>query len=506
MAIHRTSRTLDVGQLSWDVVSEQIRQSLVGVSNGIAAEKLLFTSTHNMDPSSIRKCAEEGLSKALTGPFCWAVRCYWVRDDEPVLVILSTRRYNSYKSSYSGLLTAQSQLERSQPTAEILYRLAYELDNRSLYHTMPDRVDGVTSKLLSIAQSDSILLAALAAEILTHQGSPTLPLQAIIRSQQKAGGVAILNGTVKHVAATFEKRINVDDYNFFELVHPAYFRQTVALATLVARFIKTPCPRAIDVGTGPGTNLLAFQELMADTEVLAIEPSDVAFQYLNGHFRGNPRVTCIQEDFLTVPVESEKIDYIMSTGASHHFNTDAFLQRSVEWLKPGQYWFIADEMIAPFETRAERSLSLLRHHLAYMTPLCFPWLADKSSNDVRNSQEREFVDDYNRTVPDAKFHADNGDLDAAEILCRKLLSRTEQRRFTTKVSHPDLSFWRLQWLELQALVAGLDYEVEQKTYPQHFKKMAEGAGLVCVAHERVYGTFGLSNDGAGTHVMAFQKA
>ena len=357
---------------------------------------------------------------------------------------------------------------------------------------------------MSIAQSDNILLAALAAEILTYQGSPTLPMQAIIKSQQKADGSVNINGAIKHVAATFEKRIKVDDYNFFELVHPAYFRQTVALATLVTRFIKHPSPRAIDVGTGPGTNLLAFLELMPHTEVLAIEPSDVAFQYLKGHLSGNAKVTCLQEDFLTVPVESANIDYIMSTGASHHFNTDEFLQRSVKWLRPGGYWFIADEMISPFETRTERSLNLLRHHLAYMTPLCFPWPTE--DNDLRTPLEREFVDDYNRTVPHAKFYADNGDVDTAEHLCRGLLSSTEQHGFSTKVSDPRLAFWRLQWLELQALVAGLDYEVEQKTYPQHFKKMAEGAGLICVVHERVHGTVGLSDDGAGTHVMAFQKA
>ena len=446
-------------------------------------------------------------------------------EEESILVMLSSRRYHSYKTSYSGLLAGLSELDGSQPTAESLYRLAVKLENRSLRHIAPERTDEATSRLLRIAQSDNILLAALAAEILTHQGSPTLPMQAIIKSQQKAGGAIDLKGSAKHVAATFEKRINVDDYNFFELVHPAYFRQTVALAGLVSEFVKDPSPRAIDVGPGPGTNLLAFQELLPETEILAIEPSDVAFGYLQGHFNGNAKISCLQEGFLAVKVESEKIDYIMSTGASHHFNTDGFLQRSLEWLRPGGYWFIADEMIAPFETRTERNLSLLRHHLSYMTPLCFPWptvaaatatatttgTGDVESDnakdqDVRTTAERNFVDDYNRTVPLAKFYADNGDVDSAEILCRGLLSRTDQHGFTTKVSDPQLAFWRLQWLELQALVAGLDYEVEQKTYPQHFIKMAEGAGLKCVAHERVHGTVGLTDDGAGTHVMAFQKA
>lgn len=509
MDFEEATKNVDVGRLSWDAVSNQIRQSLIEVSNGLLAERLHFINSS--DPSG-RLGVENALKEALASSYRWAVRCHWVHDDEdePVLIMLSTRRYHSYKSSHSGLLEALSDFEVPTTSCEqALYRLAFELDNRSLRHALPKQATGAIRKLMSIAESENILSAALAAEILTNQGIPTLPTQAIIRSQKKAGTVLHPSNGAKHVAATFEKRINVDDYNFFELVHPAYFRQTVALAGLVARFVKTPCPRALDVGPGPGTNLLAFQKLLPETQVLAIEPSDIAFQYLQAHLSGNKTMTCLQEDFLSVPLDPDRIDYIMSTGASHHFNTDAFLQRSAEWLRPGGYWFIADEMVSPFETHAQRSLNLLRHHLSYMTPLCFPWSrvgdGDGDVVDVRTDAERAFVNDFNRVVPQAKFYADNNRSEIAESLCRGLLARADLYGFTSKVSDPRLAFWRLQWLELQALVAGLDYEVEQKTYPQHLIKMAEGAGLICVAHERVYGTAGLSDDDAGTHVMAFQK-
>ena len=507
MASREASKTIDVGQSSEEAVTKQIYQSLVEVSHGIAAEKLVFTNNGNSDSASIRKVAEAGLSNALAGPYRWAVRCYWVQDDEPVLIMLSTRRYNSYKTSYSGLLNALSWLESSTPTPELLHRLANELDNRSLELTVPKRANGIISKLQSIAQGDSMLMAALAAEILTHQGYPTLPTHAIKSTQKAASLVNVngaANGTMNGTANGTSKHEAVDEYQFFESVHPAYFRQTVALAGLVARYIKDPCPRAIDMGPGPGTNLLAFQEMLPQTEILALESSDTAFHYLKGHFGGNAKVTCLQEDFFNVPADPERIDYFMSTGASHHFSTDNFLQKSVQWLRPGGYWFIADEMISPFETRTQRYLNVMRHHLSYMTPLCFPW--PTPDNDVRTPLEREFVDDYNRTVPLAKYHADNGDVDNAEAICRELLTRTDQRGFTNKVSDPQLAFWRLQWLELKALVWGLDYELEQKTCPQYLKKMAEGAGLTFVAHERVHGTVGLSDNDAGTHVMAFQKA
>lgn len=156
----------------------------------------------------------------------------------------------------------------------------------------------------------------------------------------------------------------------------------------------------------------------------------------------------------------------------------------MEYLRPGGYRFGADENISSFETRTDRSLNSLRHHLAYMTPLCFPW--QRANNDVQTSSERELVDDYNRTIPHAKFYADDGDVDTAESLCRGLLSRTEQHGFTKKVSDPQLAFWALQRLKMQALVAGLDYGRAQKTYPQHLVKMAEGAGLICFAHEQVH--------------------
>ncbi|KAG2419289.1 hypothetical protein HFD88_004084 [Aspergillus terreus] len=501
---YQNERTINISVLSHEAIRDKIRQSLVEVSNGLAADKIRFTYTDGQNASAVRIRVENALLDALADPYRWAVRPYLVQDSQPILILLSTRQYNTHGPSLSSLLSAISDMENAAPTADVLYRLANELDNRLLRSILPEKAAIIENKLTSIAHTNSLLLATLAAEILTFQGSPTLPMKAIMKMQQSAGGCVDLNGYTRHAAATFEKRIKVDDYNFFELVHPAYFRQTVALADLVTRFVKNPRPRAIDVGPGPGTNLLAFLELLPQTEVLAIEPSDIAFQYLTDHFKDGTMVTCLREDFLCVPVESGEVDYIMSTGASHHFYTDGFLQRSAQWLRPGGYWFIADEMISPFETRKERHLNLLRHHLAYMVPLCFPWPA--MDVDPRTPSEREFVDDFNNTVPHAKFYADTGMVDEAESLCRELLSRAERHGFTTKVSHPHLSFWRLQWLELQALVAGLDYEVEQKTHPRHLIKMAEGAGLKCVAHKRVYGTVGLTDDCAGTHVMAFQKA
>ncbi|WP_244668572.1 hypothetical protein, partial [Brucella melitensis] len=42
----------------------------------------------------------------------------------------------------------------------------------------------------------------------------------------------------------------------------------------------------------------------------------------------------------------------------------------------------------------------------------------------------------------------------------------------------------------QALVAGLDYEVEQKTYPARFVSLAESSGFSLLQHRRIYATQG----------------
>jgi hypothetical protein len=60
-------------------------------------------------------------------------------------------------------------------------------------------------------------------------------------------------------------------------------------------------------------------------------------------------------------------------------------------------------------------------------------------------------------------------------------------------------------IELEALVAGLDYEIEQKTYPANFVSLAEFAGLKLQEHQRVYSTVGHDKMGGGTHVFSFSK-
>ena len=47
-------------------------------------------------------------------------------------------------------------------------------------------------------------------------------------------------------------------------------------------------------------------------------------------------------------------------------------------------------------------------------------------------------------------------------------------------------YYRLMFLELQALVAGLDYEVECKTYVENLINMALENNFTLIKHERIY--------------------
>ncbi|BBI52252.1 hypothetical protein HORIV_46730 [Vreelandella olivaria] len=60
-------------------------------------------------------------------------------------------------------------------------------------------------------------------------------------------------------------------------------------------------------------------------------------------------------------------------------------------------------------------------------------------------------------------------------------------------------------LEMQAMVAGFDYEVERKTYARRFLEMARLNGFELLQHRRVFATSGTDDWQGGTHVFAFRK-
>lgn len=125
--------------------------------------------------------------------------------------------------------------------------------------------------------------------------------------------------------------------------------------------------------------------------------------------------------------------------------------------------------------------------------------------DELTLDEQELINRFRNDLPLAVSYVREDQLGVAARLLRELLERAHSLTLTPKISHPLVSFFRTQVLELEALVAGLDYEVECKTYPERFEKLARSGGFEIVEHHRVYATVGNQGKDAGTHVYALEK-
>jgi SAM-dependent methyltransferase len=371
--------------------------------------------------------------------------------------------------------------------------------------TMKDLPNELRLDLVDIAQKGTLVESTLASETLTENGYPTVPSYIHMNhfEDKKIDAPKSEGNSID----LFENRIDVDTYCLYELVHPAYAQQTVVMASMLAKRIDTSMEKpaiSVDVGSGPGTNLLMFIDLFKNIQVDAVEPSPAAYVHLQENTVDLPNVNSVRADFLQyAPKAGRPLDFIMSTGASHHFSTRDFLSKAKELLPQNGLLVIADEFLPEFSTRMERNVALIRHHLSYMMPLLGHM--PKSICEEFEQKETVFIDLFEEVVPIAKAFADRGDGDVAELLCRRLLVEVDNFKLDQVVSHPLLAFYRLQILELQACVAGMDYEVEQKTHVRHFCQMAAAQGFKMVEHQRVYRTYGYDAMDGGTHVMCFRK-
>jgi hypothetical protein len=97
-------------------------------------------------------------------------------------------------------------------------------------------------------------------------------------------------------------------------------------------------------------------------------------------------------------------------------------------------------------------------------------------------------------------------IDAAVARLRLLREKIQESEFDTSSNKILLGYYSFLNLELEALLAGIDYEVERKTSVENFFVLAESSGLNLLEHQRVYATFGKSKTEGGTHVFVFKKS
>jgi SAM-dependent methyltransferase/transcriptional regulator with XRE-family HTH domain len=461
----------------WMGLNLQLSRMQLEVSQGIGAARINFEACE-LGKNEILQKLHQMIDDQ--GEFRASVQTFTMLDAQPSLLVLS-------RPHVPALLQVAAQ---AGPTLQT----AIDLSNRanSLWRALTTSESGQLQQQL---HSQDNVIAALAAEVLTRHGVPSVPA----RIQPKQAAAKSKRRTLDDGVA-FEDRIDVDAYAAYELVHPAYARQSAAIANQIASRCQAGEARLLDVGTGPGLPLQMLLELMPSLQATAVDPSEAAFKHLCHLFKDNPKVTPLQASITDLAVEeAQRFDLAVSVGASHHLNTSHFLQATHRNLKPGALFLVADEMIAPFAHGSERSANLIAHHLQYVVDT----MVDLPMDDLSEA-ELVLVELIRQQAPMAIFEAVSGDVALAANRCRILLKNLRKLTLPEPISHHLLAFYRFHFLELEALVAGLDYEVEQKTYPRRFADLAQHAGFEVLEHTRLYATHGTSEWDGGTHLFVLK--
>jgi len=475
----------------WDGLRAILRRSLIDVANGTDGHLIRFRDAPRNDSASQARTLRDEVFAFDDRRFIWPLaRLAGTDHHGPFLAILPQRVSNAF-----GMPHEIPPWNKTVMTSAIWLAHLAQAAGRHLGETE-------MSALRDHVDSPSLVLRTLAAEALTQRGEPTIPIQPTDMSTADSNRVSAHHG--RDVEGTFSDRIDVGNYNVFELLHPAYARQIVALAQDVA-VSGDQSDHAVDVGTGPGLPLLMLAELLQGVSWTAIEPDETAFRYLKENVRRHPQIEPHQADFLEYDRPAETVGLLTSVGASHHFNTAYMFQKAMMVLKPGGVLTVADEFLPAFAMCETRNAALVQHHGAYMVNAMAALESAADGLDAAGDQDTERYSAFKSSIPAAMMAARNGEVDRATQICRNLHTRLAGDTFHDPPHHKAGAYVRFFWLELQAMVAGFDYEVERKTYPQRFAELAAMAGLKQVAHRRIFPTTETDPMGGGTHVFTFRK-
>jgi len=458
-----------------DGLLQFINRHIIEVINGVKAYRLIFNSKSN--ENDIFSLIKEGLYKINNFEFSLPIHVF-IRQRNRETEVFLLPKFNS------GQLIDTCYLYD-------LYKTKLKNNNEEI----ASRKQTYEEFLYVLLESGSLLTSTLAAEALTLRGIPSIPIS--MRTNHESE-IRIDNSTENR---SFEDRINVANYDNYELLHPGYARQAPIMAEMINSLCKNTPEQILDIGTGPGHPLFMLLEFFPDTKAIAVDPSPASCEFLKQNIK-EKKIQIVRDDFLNLG--SEHISQIItSVGASHHFNTAFFFQKAKNLLKDEGLFIISDEFISPFSSPEERNLCLIRHHVMYMLDV----MANLSSLPITDitSDEATLLDSMEKELPVMAFEAATSMHESAVRRARRLLQLIHSLKLPKSPGHQYLMYYHFMTLELEALVAGIDYEVEQKTYPENIIFLADFAGFKLERHNRVYPTTGHSKMDGGTHVFAFSK-
>lgn len=469
---------------AWDGARSVVERMCIEVANGIAVRMLRLRGCTESSANALKRLRIE-LLQGLTGRYRWPVLAIAEIDqDGPFVAVLQQR--------FARAFQATSDAPGDTPLSTLALKLA-GIAEAGLFPR---------GELAAIgrAMQESWTLESLASECALLDGRLRLPGQ-LRHMAERNHGIASSSEE-----GAFSSRIQVEHYDAFELLHPAYARQVVAMAQDIATFVPdalTEPLQAIDVGTGPGVPLLMLQELLPGLQLLAVEPDPVAYACLRINTRGRAGIALHQGGFLELEHPDGQTRLITSVGASHHFNTAFMLQKAMGLLQPGGVLSIADEFLPPFHDIEGRNLALVLHHASYILETAS--MIERSGQEVPDDADGQLYHAFRRHVVLAVLHAQQGQILQSVRLCRQLCTLARQAALDKRSGHAIGAYTRFFWLELQAMVAGFDYEVERKTHVRRFLELAAATGFELLRQRRIYATHGAGERDGGTHVITLRR-
>lgn len=461
----------------WEGIRRAVERACIEVQNGVEFYRIIFGECPLSRPEARARLDSELLANRKSEQ---PLRFFILDNASPSLVVFAR------PLRFARL---RDPAPRQQPIAAEAWRLA-DMARR------PQMIDPEEfERLRIVARSSSLLNAALAAEALTAFGLPTVPTGIAHKPQTTIGGSERGDDIV-----LFEDRIDVDAYEAYELVHPAYARQSLLAARALPTGKSFQPLNVIDAGSGPGLPLQMLLEARSDLTITAVDPSETAFRHLTQRFAGNARVTPVMAGIDSYDPENMPFDAALSIGASHHLDTSSFFRGVRRCLRPGATFVLSDETISPFASASERRSNLIAHHLQYIvdTLISVP-------DENLDRADGILADRMRQEAPACLLFARTGFGDMATSRLRGFLQEIASLNLPEPTSHPLMAFYRFHVLELQALVAGLDYEVEQKTHARRLLELADHAGFECVDHQRIFATHGESEWDGGTHFFVLRR-
>lgn len=478
-------RTLNwpVDAEGWEGVHDLVERIHTEVANGFRAMMLRLEGCI-LPPEQALATLREHLSRICSTDYKW-----------PTFQIVDIDRGAPYVAVMPLLFTQIFNSGTNLQPENAVWTQAFRMARRAEARLMPSDAEAEHS------ESDSWVLESLACECALQAGHVRLPRQLQHLAQRSYSGI-----TAASLPESFSSRIQVDHYDAFELLHPAYARQVVAMVEDIAEFnaaAMKASAQIIDVGTGPGVPLLMLRELLPQLQVLAVEPDPVAFACLQMNTEGLDRVELYQGDFLVMDFPQKSLKVITSVGASHHFNTAFMLQKAWMLLEPGGILSVADEFLPPFNDSESRNIALVLHHSSYI--LTAAAALDMCQGDIVEDAEFEMFREFRHCLVQAVMKAEQGLAREAVSLCRDLYLSTRKSQLTKKPDHAIGAYTRFFCLELQAMVAGFDYEVERKTHVQRFLELASATGFELLRQRRVFATTGNGQRDGGTHVITMRR-